>query len=55
MSDVFKFFVKVLWTTYSESSNVKAYFKACFDFAVVVGIEMYIIVFVWGFAVDFNS
>ena len=27
----------------------------CFDFVVVVGVEMYVIVFVCGFAVDFKS
>ena len=47
MLDVFKFFIKVLWSTYSEWSKVKAYYEACFDF-VVVGVEMYVIVFVCG-------
>ena len=55
MFDVFKFFIKVLWATYSECFEVKAYYKACFDFVVMVGVEMHVIVFVCGFAVDFKS
>ena len=55
MFDVFKLFWKVLWTTYSECSKVKAYYKVCFDYVVVVGVEMYVIVSVCGFAVDFTS
>ena len=50
MFDVFKFFVKLLWATYSA---VKAYYKACFDFVVVVGVEMHVVV-CW-FVVDFKS
>ena len=55
MFNVFKFFIKVLWATYSECSEVKVFYAACFDFVVVVGVEMYVIVFVCGFAVDFKS
>ena len=55
MFDVFKFFIKVLWATYSECSSVKVYYEACFEFDVVVGVEMCVIVFACGFAVDFKS
>ena len=55
MFNVFKFFINILWATYSECSYVKAYYKACFDFIVVVGLETYVIIFVCGFAVDFKS
>ena len=54
MFDELKFFIKILWATYSECSYVKAYYQACFDF-VVVGVEMYVIVFVCGFVIDFKS
>ena len=46
MFDVLEFFIKVLWATYSECSQVKANYEACLDFVVVVGVEMYVIVFV---------
>ena len=55
MFDVIRFFIKVLWATYSECSKVKAYYKSCFDFVVVVGIVIYAIVFVCGLAEDFKD
>ena len=55
MYDVFRFFIKVLRATYSECSLVKAYYEACFDFVVVVEVEINVIVFVCGFTVDFKS
>ena len=55
MFDVFKFFVKVLWATYSEWSQVKANYKASFDLVVLVGVEIYVIISVCGFAADFKS
>ena len=51
MFDVFKFFIKVLLATYSECFSVRAYYEACFDFVVLVGVEMCVIIFVCGFAV----
>ena len=55
MLDVFKFLIKVSWVTYFACSYIKAYYEVCFDFVVVVGVEMYVNVFVCGFAVDFKS
>ena len=54
MFDVLKVFIKVLWSKYSECSSVKAYYEARFDF-VVVGVEIYLIAFVYRFSVDFKS
>ena len=55
MFNVFKFFIKVLWATYSECFYVKVNYEYCFDYVVVVRVEMYVIVFICGFAVDFKS
>ena len=40
MFNVLKFFILVLWATYSKYSYVKANYEAGFDFVIVVGVKM---------------